>query len=75
MLFVLRLQVLVQRLGRPVCSELNWEIGNVRLTLMEEPQGARRSQTEAEGGISGAAGGTDGDAGEIWTKLLTGLSF
>jgi hypothetical protein len=42
---------------------------------MEEPQGARRSQTEAEGGISGAAGGTDGDAGEIWTKLLTGLSF
>jgi hypothetical protein len=43
--------------------------------VTEEPEGARWSQTEVEGGISGADGGADGDPDEIFTKLLMGLSL
>jgi hypothetical protein len=43
--------------------------------VTEEPEGARWSLTEAEGCISGAAGGADDDTDAIWTKSLTGLSF
>ena len=75
MLFVLRPEVSVKRLGRLLCCELSREIGNVWLTVAEEPEGARWSQTEAEGCILGAAGGADGEKDEIWTKLLACFSL
>jgi hypothetical protein len=43
--------------------------------VTEERQGARWSLTEAQGGISGAPRGADGDPDEIFTKLLMGLSL
>ena len=40
--------------------------------MTKEPGGARRSQMEPDGGILGAASGTDGDMDKLWAKLLMG---